>query len=332
MATGYDYASSPHPSPAAIKAAGGSFVCRYISASASNDKSGKNLLKPELTSLLANGLAVVMVYELAAERMLSGKSAGVADAQDADAVVKALGMSGMPIYFACDFDATEANQTPINAYLDGVASVIGKARTGIYGGYYPVMRAMSEGHASYGWQTYAWSGGQWYAKAQLRQVKNDVKVGGADCDQNTSVATDFGQYPRPVKPTPPTATTVPNVVGKSAGNAHNALVAAKLVPTAASGQKASEICNATTPAAGTKVNTGTKVTIVAATQPTIKQGDKGSNVGLAQKDLRKWDSNTVVNSNFDAATTEVTKRFQKSRKLTQDGVIGPATWAALGAL
>lgn len=137
----------------------------------------------------------------------------------------------------------------------------------------------------------------------------------------------------PATPPPkPVPTTVPNVVGKTAGNAHNALVAAKLVPTAASGQLASEICSATTPAAGASVNTGSKVTIVAATQPTVKQGDTGSNVGLAQKDLRKWDSSTVVDSVFGAATTDVTKRFQAARSLTADGVIGPATWAKLGTL
>lgn len=133
-------------------------------------------------------------------------------------------------------------------------------------------------------------------------------------------------------PPPPVSTTVPNVVGKTAGNAHNALVSAKLVPTAASGQVASEICSSTNPAAGTKVNTGTKVTIVAATQPTIKQGDTGSNVGLAQKDLRKWDASTAVDSVFGPATTDVTKRFQAARSLTADGVIGPATWAKLGTL
>lgn len=206
---GLDYAFSPHPPVTAVKAAGCSFVCRYISPIAVNDTNGKNLLAGELAALLTAGLSVVMVFESTSGRMKTGQGNGVADAVDADAVVKALGMAGVPIYFACDFDATPADQTAINAYLDGVASVIGRARTGIYGGYYPVSRALDAGKATYAWQTYAWSGGQWDTRAQIRQTKNGVSVGGASCDLDVATAADFGQFPRPVIPVNPPVPDLP---------------------------------------------------------------------------------------------------------------------------
>jgi hypothetical protein len=108
-----------------------------------------------------------------------------------------LGIDGIPLYFACDWDATEADQTAINAYMDGVISVIGKARAGMYAGYYPLKRAWDAGKLSYGWQTYAWSGGLWDTRAQLRQVQNDVTVCGVSADWDEAHAKDYGQWPRP---------------------------------------------------------------------------------------------------------------------------------------
>jgi hypothetical protein len=57
--------------------------------------------------------------------------------------------------------------------------------------------------------------------------------------------------------------TVPNVVGTDAGNAHNILVAAGLVPVAAAGQKAYELVTAQSPAPGSQVASGTQVSITA---------------------------------------------------------------------
>lgn len=61
--------------------------------------------------------------------------------------------------------------------------------------------------------------------------------------------------------------TIPNLKGQTAGNAHNALVALQLRPTAAAGQKATEIVSGTQPAAGAKVQIGTYVVINAAAAP-----------------------------------------------------------------
>ena len=198
MAKGLDYSTS-HPSISAIKAEGASFVARYTSAYPPSDKDGKNLLAAEKDALLAAGISIVIVAEETADRMLGGGPAGSADAVHADAVVKALGMPGLPVYFAADWDVTEAQQAPINTYLDGAASVIGRGRVGIYSGYYPLKRAFDAGKVTYGFQTYAWSGTPtlWDGRAQLRQVQNGVTIGGADCDRDVAMAADYGQWPRP---------------------------------------------------------------------------------------------------------------------------------------
>ncbi len=193
---GLDYAFYPHPGISQLKAAGVKFVCRYLSPVPANDANGKNLIPSEAAALKAAGLAIVVVFETYAGRMREGRAAGVADAQHSDAVVNALGMAGLPVYFAADWDATPGDQTAINAYLDGVASVIGRARTGIYGGYYPVKRALDAGKATWAWQTIAWSGGQWDARVHIRQGLS-VQVGPAQCDRDDSMKADFGQWPRP---------------------------------------------------------------------------------------------------------------------------------------
>lgn len=198
---GIDYAFSPHPSVSAIKASGAGFVCRYISSFAPNDSNGKNLLPAECKTLLAAGLKVVVVVEEGADRMKAGHSAGAADASHAVTVTTALHMGGVPVYFACDFDATPGDQAAINAYLDGAASVIGRARTGIYGGYWPLSRAMAAGKAHYGWQTLAWSGGFWNSRAGIRQGLG-FNVGGVSVDVDHSTLADFGQWPRPKAPVP----------------------------------------------------------------------------------------------------------------------------------
>lgn len=197
MSFGVDYSFHAHPSISSLLSARVTFVMRYTSANPDSDTNGKNLTASEKSALLNAGIKIGIVKEEGAERMLRGYSAGVTDARQADAAVSALGLDGIPIYFACDFDATERDQTAINAYLDGAASVIGLDRVGIYGGYYPVGRALDAGKATWAWQTYAWSGGLWDSRAQLQQYLNGQTIGGASVDYDRSEASDYGQWPRP---------------------------------------------------------------------------------------------------------------------------------------
>src|SRR5581483_10019326 len=192
MTFGVDYAWHGDNGPLikALKAAQVTFVCRYLSHS-----SGKNLTLAEAKALSAAGISIIVVWETTADRALAGHAAGAQDARDAAAEAKACGMpDGRPIYFAVDFDASSGQQAAINAYLDGVASVIGKDRSGIYGGCNPVKRALDGGHCRWAWQTYAWSGGRWDSRAQLQQYSNDHTIGGVGLDFDRSEAADFGQW------------------------------------------------------------------------------------------------------------------------------------------
>lgn len=187
---GVDYAWA-RPSMAALHRAGAKFVCRYLS----NDTTGKNLTRAEADRLTEAGLWIVVVWETTASRALDGRAAGEKDAKRAAEQAAACGMPGdRPIFFAVDFDATGAQQDEIHAYLDGAAGVLGRERIGLYAGYGPMKRAYDAGKITYGWQTYAWSGGRWDARAGLQQYRNEVKLDGADVDYDRSLTADFGQW------------------------------------------------------------------------------------------------------------------------------------------
>jgi PASTA domain-containing protein len=68
---------------------------------------------------------------------------------------------------------------------------------------------------------------------------------------------------------PSKTVSVPNVVGQSAGAAHNALAAAELVPTADPGQKATEVVTSLVPAVGSIVAVGSQVKIIASAPPLL---------------------------------------------------------------
>ena len=204
LRVGVDYAWA-RPSPRGLRNAGFTFAARYLSY----ETSGKNLDRGEADGLIAAGLDIVVVWEQNAGDAAGGFGLGAQHARDAEAQARGLGMPpGRPIYFAIDFDAAPGDQPAIDAYFDGVASVIGRARTGAYGGLWPIRRLFDHGKITYGWQTYAWSGGEWDSRAQLRQVENGIL--GGDADRDEAWADDFGQWgfveegPAPAHPPLPT--------------------------------------------------------------------------------------------------------------------------------
>jgi hypothetical protein len=185
---GVDYAWS-HPGGKALAAAGKRFAARYLSTDAD-----KNITRAEADDLAAHGVSSVVVWETTAKRPLSGRAAGISDAQAAQRQATAAGMpSGRPIYFAVDFDAQPSQMPTVMAYLDGAASVLGKARVGVYGGYDVVRAALDGKHAAWGWQTRAWSEGHWEPRARIRQGTTQT-IGGVSCDLNTATAEDYGQW------------------------------------------------------------------------------------------------------------------------------------------
>jgi hypothetical protein len=193
---GVDYAWG-RPGVAALKASGVRFACRYLS----HDTSGKNLSLTEAKQLSDAGIWIVVVWETTANRALSGRTGGAADAREAARQARACGMpGGRPIYFAVDWDVQPSQIPTVMAYLAGAATVLGKGGTGVYGGYRAVQAALSGNQCAWGWQTYAWSGGRWDSRAQIQQYSNDRKINGVGLDFDRAVVTDYGQWRVGVSP------------------------------------------------------------------------------------------------------------------------------------
>lgn len=188
---GVDYAFS-QPSAAALVAAGKHFACRY----GGPGSSGKQLTAGELAALTAAGIAVVANAEGTADGLRGGYDTGRSWAASADSFFRRLGMpADRPIYLSADWDAhTAGDLAAIDAAMDGAASVIGRARVGVYGGYDVIKHLAGNGKAKWFWQTYAWSESYWHPAAHIQQYRNGVTIGGADCDLNRAMVADYGQW------------------------------------------------------------------------------------------------------------------------------------------
>lgn len=188
-------------SVARLRLAGKKFVARYL-APPGAVYDWKRLRRSEVLALRAARMGLVCVWESGARRALDGHTAGVADARAAAALLKELGIPNAPVYFAVDFDASPGEQGAINLYLRGAGVVLGKNRVGIYGGFWPVKRALDAGVCKYGWQTYAWSGGNRDTRAQLYQHRNGQRVAGLSVDLDRTYHADYGNALAKAAPTP----------------------------------------------------------------------------------------------------------------------------------
>lgn len=196
MTFGVDY-SSARPSIATLRKNDVRFVCRYVDAIVSE----YNLSAAEATSLLAANIAIVPVFEREQSRAVGGLSAGVNDAKAAEAFLVKCGLpADSPVYFTVDFNPTATEMEFVKDYFRGVCSIHSVVNVGVYGGYYTVRTLYSYGLVGYVWQTLAWSNGQWFSSADIRQERDNVSWAGGAVDYNTAMSRDYGQYPRPHSP------------------------------------------------------------------------------------------------------------------------------------
>jgi hypothetical protein len=124
------------------------------------------------------------------------------------------------------------------AYFQGVASVLGVARTGVYGGYKVVKYLLDHKLATWAWQTVAWSQGHWDPRAHIRQYASTIRIGGVSCDHDTAMTGDYGQWTPGRTPTiqEDTLPTVADVWSYSHGDkpdVHQTLATAATQATAA---------------------------------------------------------------------------------------------------
>lgn len=64
----------------------------------------------------------------------------------------------------------------------------------------------------------------------------------------------------------------------------------------------------------------------------LRRGSSGANVLAVQKRLKARGWSLSTDSKFGPGTERVVRQFQANKKLKADGIVGPATWAALWAL
>jgi hypothetical protein len=204
---GLDYAGG-RIAGADLKANGISFVCRYLSSGGAS-LPFKQLTADEFADLTANGIGVVFNWETTSNFMLGGFSAGVADAQQALNYIR--GLPGVPpgyqpvVYFSCDFDEAPSQDAPVEAYLNGAATVLGDMdHVGIYGAYYICIRAQAAVGVKYIWQTEAWSGGNITSAVNIMQ-RNSLgykTIDGVPCDINEAHTDDIGAFTAAPVPAP----------------------------------------------------------------------------------------------------------------------------------
>ncbi len=187
---GVDYAFA-RPDIGALKGANVTFAFRYLSFE-NNQTSPKILRNDEALALSQAGIALVSNYEWYDTRCTEGQSAGADDARTAIDQARAAGApDGKPVYFSVD---TDVSPEGVSAYFQGVASVMPVSQIGVYGSYRVVKGLKEAGLVTWCWQTYAWSGGQWYDGNHVEQYQNSQNIGGGDVDFCRNKTSDFGQW------------------------------------------------------------------------------------------------------------------------------------------
>lgn len=184
-------ADATSTSVAELKALGATFVCRYVSPSSVG--SWKNLTLAEANALKANGIDLVTNWELNTTDWEGGHSQGVNFAQQAEAMHLACGgPSAAPIYFSVDMDAN-ASSVVSSGYFQGINSVLGAGRTGVYGSTAVCNALKSAGLVTYTWRTMStdFAGGF--------GVESDFNIEQTgffnnNYDRDASITDDFGQW------------------------------------------------------------------------------------------------------------------------------------------
>lgn len=190
MIRGVDFAFS-HPDPQGLYDLGFRFACRYIGAGTDD----KQLHADEIAALNGAGLDIVSLVEGGAQSALGGYLTGVTHGQLAQADVVQLGIPlDRPVFAAIDWDFQPADRVDVAAYIDGLASAIGRDRVGVYGGLAAVQWAHEVRGVRWLFQTYAWSHGAWYPAAQLRQTLNGQEAAGGQVDLCVATVDDYGQW------------------------------------------------------------------------------------------------------------------------------------------
>lgn len=192
MVEGVDYAFTT-VSESALFAAGKRFAMRYVGPGSST----KHLTAAERDRIWAAGMDIVLLAEGAADSALGGYNTGVAHGEQARDAAEALGApQDRPIYAAVDFDVTASQWSLVAQYLRGFGFGVGSPQVGVYGSFRAVQWAARDNVADWFFQTYAWSGGAWFASNHVEQYRNGVQLAGGEVDLCRAKVSNFGQWTR----------------------------------------------------------------------------------------------------------------------------------------
>ena len=139
-----------------LRGLGFDFVARYLVPN-SGSTAWKALTKEEADDIRAAGLALMLCWELSADRAKGGTAAGGADGAKAAELAREMGVPPESvIYFAVDFDAQGPDIPAIEEYFRAARIACVGYSVGVYGGE-RVCKALSPSF-QYVWQCVAWSG------------------------------------------------------------------------------------------------------------------------------------------------------------------------------
>jgi hypothetical protein len=143
-------------------------VARYLVPSG-----WKALTRAEADRISEAGLQIISVYETTASRALGGRGAGLVDGASAVLVAEKVGqLKGSTIYFAVDFDASNADMPAVIEYIKAASEATPEYNTGVYGSARVIKAVMAAGACSRFWQTYAWSRGEVVQGIHIHQHDN----------------------------------------------------------------------------------------------------------------------------------------------------------------
>ncbi len=200
-----------------IKSAGYDGVVVYVSQSRPGANFDfKPVTREYADALRAAGLHIVSNYQYGKpgwpdpSDYTRGYDGGVADAHTASQLHGAAGgPASAPIFFSVDEDIDHGAWKSVGLeWFRGINSVLGVARTGIYGHSRACGWAVEDGVIGYSstaghrwaWQTSAWSRGEREPTAVLYQAVVNTPsnpgpvLGGTHVDVDDTLATDYGQW------------------------------------------------------------------------------------------------------------------------------------------
>lgn len=202
---GLDYSGKPPGGDSIARWENGiyKFGARYLSPNTSRHPY-KQLTIQEADDLRNHNLDIVDIWETTGARSLDGKNAGIEDAARTRNVAATRNKPKNRPFFFCAQDTYYEPGIFINVayYFEGIVETLGKVDlVGAYCGYYLAEYLFKAQLIGRLWQTPAWSRDsdgkvKWHPNVDIKQFqpKATTVINGTECDVNTAVKEDYGQW------------------------------------------------------------------------------------------------------------------------------------------